>query len=56
MAVTKSSFDKKVKPSLKCAKELGNMYCGSLYGGLVALVSTIPSEQLVSEEETTVDN
>ena len=47
MAFTKDSFAARVAPSLTCAKNLGNMYCGSLYGGLVSLLSNINSQDLV---------
>ncbi len=48
MNFTKSEFKTKVSPSLLAAKNMGNMYCGSLYGGLASLLSTIPPNELVS--------
>ncbi|KAJ3041263.1 hypothetical protein HDV00_009656 [Rhizophlyctis rosea] len=46
VAYTKNTFNTKVVPSLLAAKNLGNTYTGSVYGGLASLVSEIPSEQL----------
>ncbi|KAJ3278177.1 hypothetical protein HK104_002585, partial [Borealophlyctis nickersoniae] len=43
---SKGLFAKKVAPSLLAAKNLGNMYTGSVYGGLASLVSEVPSEEL----------
>jgi len=36
---TKEEFEKKVLPSLYLSKELGNLYCGSLYACLLSLLS-----------------
>ncbi|TPX35339.1 hydroxymethylglutaryl-CoA synthase [Synchytrium microbalum] len=49
MDFTKDLFKKKVVPSLLCAKEIGNMYCGSLYGGLASLLSEVPSSELLNK-------
>lgn len=38
MAQSKSLFDDKVAPSLTLAKNCGNMYCASVWAGLVSLV------------------
>lgn len=43
---TKPHFAEKVLPSLFVAKNVGNMYCGSLYGSLVSLLCEVPSEEL----------
>jgi hydroxymethylglutaryl-CoA synthase len=48
MDFSKNAFNKRVAPTLLAAKQLGNMYCGSLYGGLASLVSETESETLVS--------
>ena len=47
MDFSKPSFVKKVAPSLLLAKEVGNMYCGTLYGCLASLLSETSFEQLV---------
>lgn len=47
MQLSKDSFETQVMPSLTMAKQIGNMYCGSLYAGLVSLVSNVPYSQLV---------
>jgi hydroxymethylglutaryl-CoA synthase len=49
MNLTKMEFAKKVTPSLIAAKNMGNMYCGSLYGGLASLLSAVPPQELVIE-------
>ncbi|TPX40755.1 hydroxymethylglutaryl-CoA synthase [Synchytrium endobioticum] len=46
---TKDLYKKKVMPTLLCAKEIGNMYCGSLYGGLVSLISETPNVDLLGK-------
>ncbi|KAI9028574.1 hydroxymethylglutaryl-coenzyme A synthase C terminal-domain-containing protein [Hyaloraphidium curvatum] len=49
MDFSKATFNKKVAPSLLAAKQLGNMYCGSLYGGLASLVSELEPESLLGK-------
>jgi hydroxymethylglutaryl-CoA synthase len=46
---TKDLYKKKVIPSLLCAKEIGNMYCGSVYGGLASLISEVPNADLLGK-------
>lgn len=45
---TKKVFLEKVEPSLLLAKNLGNMYCGSVYGCFSSLISEIDPSLLVS--------
>jgi hydroxymethylglutaryl-CoA synthase len=45
---TRDLFEKKVGVGLKCATLMGNMYCGSVYFGLVSLLSTVKSDLLVN--------
>jgi len=47
VAHTKSEFEARVLPTLLCSKNMGNLYCGSLYSGLCSLISEIDSERLV---------
>lgn len=47
MDFSNPAFKQRVLPSLLGAKQLGNMYTGSLYGGLASLVSEIPPAELV---------
>ena len=47
MGLSKDDFGKKVTPAMVANKNLGNMYCASLYGALCALVSSIDSNELV---------
>ncbi|EGF77294.1 hypothetical protein BATDEDRAFT_33695 [Batrachochytrium dendrobatidis JAM81] len=49
MGVTKDMFSARVAPGLMAAKNLGNMYCASLYGGLVSLLSSVPSNELLNK-------
>ncbi|KXS11198.1 hydroxymethylglutaryl-CoA synthase [Gonapodya prolifera JEL478] len=49
VAMTEDLFKSKVDPSLLAARELGNMYAGSLYGGLVSLLSEVKPDQLVGK-------
>ncbi|KAI9141537.1 hydroxymethylglutaryl-coenzyme A synthase C terminal-domain-containing protein [Paraphysoderma sedebokerense] len=42
-------FNAKTDPSLLTCKMLGNMYCGSLYGSLVSLLSSIPESDLLNK-------
>ncbi|KPI38558.1 Hydroxymethylglutaryl-CoA synthase [Cyphellophora attinorum] len=45
MALTKKRFQARVQPSIQVATQCGNMYCGSVYGGLVSLISNIAPKQ-----------
>jgi len=50
MEASKETFDSKTEPSLLIAKNVGNMYTPSLYGGLVSfLVSHETTESLVGK-------
>jgi hydroxymethylglutaryl-CoA synthase len=46
MAVTKKRFNERVKPSIEVPTMCGNMYCASVYGGLVSLLSSVDSATL----------
>ncbi|KAG8931058.1 ATP-dependent 5'-3' DNA helicase hcs1 [Tulasnella sp. 418] len=46
VALAKSAYNKKVDPGMRCAKRCGNMYTGSLYGGLGSLLSSVEPENL----------
>ncbi|KAJ9501249.1 3-hydroxy-3-methylglutaryl coenzyme A synthase [Exophiala xenobiotica] len=41
MGLTKKRFTERVQPAIQVATMCGNMYCGSVYGGLVGLISNI---------------
>jgi hydroxymethylglutaryl-CoA synthase len=41
MGLTKKRFNERVRPSLEVATMCGNMYCASVYGGLVSLLSNV---------------
>ncbi|KAF2077243.1 hypothetical protein CYY_001432 [Polysphondylium violaceum] len=41
VAITKTDYANKVAPGTTLAKQLGNTYCGSTYGGLLSLVDAI---------------
>lgn len=46
MALTKKRFAERVQPAIQAATMCGNMYCGSVYGGLVSLISNIAPKTL----------
>ena len=46
MALTKARFGARVQPSIEVPTMCGNMYCGSVWGGLVSLLSNVSSEDL----------
>ncbi|KAG8718729.1 ATP-dependent 5'-3' DNA helicase hcs1 [Ceratobasidium sp. 394] len=49
VGLAKSIYASSVSPTMACAKRCGNMYTGSLYGGLASLLSSVPAEQLVDK-------
>ncbi|KAI9737029.1 MAG: Hydroxymethylglutaryl-CoA synthase, cytoplasmic [Cirrosporium novae-zelandiae] len=46
MALTKKRFNERVHPGIQVATLCGNMYTGSLYGGLASLLTFVPAENL----------
>jgi len=46
MALSKKRFQQRVQPSIQVPTMCGNMYCASVYGGLVSLLSNVGAEQL----------
>lgn len=46
MALSKKHFQSRVQPSIEVPTMCGNMYCASVYGSLVSLISNVTSEQL----------
>ena len=46
MTLSKKKFQARVQPSIQVPTMCGNMYCASVYGSLVSLLSNVPSEQL----------
>jgi len=48
MALSKPLYETKVLSSLLCAKELGNLYCGSVYAGLISLLSSVDANRLIN--------
>ncbi|XP_071836385.1 hydroxymethylglutaryl-CoA synthase 1-like isoform X2 [Apostichopus japonicus] len=47
MQCSKGEFDRKTKPSLHVATNVGNMYTPSLYGGLASLIASSKLEDLI---------
>lgn len=45
MALSKKKFQTRVQPGVQVPTMCGNMYCASVYGSLVALMSNVPSEE-----------
>lgn len=46
MGLTKKRFNERVAPSIEVPTMCGNMYCASVYGGLVSLLSNVDSATL----------
>ena len=46
MGLTKKRFAERVQPSIEVPTMCGNMYCGSVWGGLVSLLSNVDSASL----------
>lgn len=46
MGLTKKRFAERVQPSIEVPTMCGNMYCGSVWGGLVSVLSNVSSESL----------
>ena len=46
MGLTKKRFNERVAPSIEVPTMCGNMYCASVYGGLVSLLSNVNSTTL----------
>lgn len=48
-ALTRNTYNEKCVPGTVIAREVGNMYTGSLYGGILSLIMEREAEQLVGE-------
>ncbi|CCC13122.1 hypothetical protein SMACR_06340 [Sordaria macrospora] len=46
MALTKKRFQERVNPAIQVPTLCGNMYCGSVWGGLTSLIGHVDSAQL----------
>jgi hydroxymethylglutaryl-CoA synthase len=46
MGLTKKRFQERVQPSIEVPTMCGNMYCASVYGGIVSLISKVDSSAL----------
>lgn len=46
MTLTKKKFQERVNPAIQVATMCGNMYCGSVWGGLASLLSHVSSSDL----------
>ncbi|KAL5598552.1 hypothetical protein BROUX41_003518 [Berkeleyomyces rouxiae] len=49
MALTKKAFQEKVNPAIQVATLCGNMYCGSVWGGLASLISHVEPANLAGK-------
>ncbi len=49
MGLTKKRFQERVQPSIQVPTMCGNMYCASVYSGLVGLLSNVDAAQLVGK-------
>lgn len=52
MGLAKKRFAQRVQPSIQVPTMCGNMYCASVYGSLVSLISNVPSEELQGKRVT----
>lgn len=50
MALTKKRFAQRVQPAISVATMCGNMYCGSVYGGIVGLLSYISPNDILGKK------
>ena len=46
MSLSKKNFQARVQPGIQVPTMCGNMYCASVYGSLVALLSNVSAEQM----------
>jgi hydroxymethylglutaryl-CoA synthase len=46
LGLSKKRFNERVRPGIEASTMCGNMYCASVYSGLVSLVSNVDSETL----------
>ena len=49
MSLTKKKFAERVQPAIQVATMCGNMYCGSVYGGLVGLISNVAPKTIAGK-------
>ncbi|MCJ1310218.1 3-hydroxy-3-methylglutaryl coenzyme A synthase [Agyrium rufum] len=49
MALTKKRFQERVQPSLQVPTLCGNMYCASVHGALISLLSNVDMSQLIGK-------
>ncbi|KKA28900.1 hypothetical protein TD95_004491 [Thielaviopsis punctulata] len=49
MGLTKKAFQEKVSPTIQVATLCGNMYCGSVWGGVASLLSHVDAANLVGK-------
>ncbi|KAK4620040.1 Hydroxymethylglutaryl-CoA synthase [Fulvia fulva] len=52
MGLAKKRFAQRVQPSVQVPTQCGNMYCASVYGSLVSLISNVSSEELQGKRVT----
>lgn len=50
MALTKKRFAQRVQPAISVATMCGNMYCGSVYGGIVGLLAYISPADILGKK------
>ncbi|OJD25049.1 hydroxymethylglutaryl-CoA synthase [Blastomyces percursus] len=51
MALTKKRFNERVQPSIEVPTMCGNMYCASVYGGLVSLLTNASFENAAEQQK-----
>ena len=50
MGLTKKRFTQRVQPAISVATMCGNMYCGSVYGGIVGLLSYVSPQDIAGKK------
>lgn len=50
LGLTKKKFAERVEPSIQVPTLCGNMYCGSVWGGLVSLIGNVAPKTLASKK------
>ncbi|PGH35156.1 hydroxymethylglutaryl-CoA synthase [[Emmonsia] crescens] len=51
MALTKKRFNERVQPSIEVPTMCGNMYCASVYGGLVSLLTNASFDNFAQQQK-----
>ncbi|KAM0682310.1 3-hydroxy-3-methylglutaryl coenzyme A synthase [Mitosporidium daphniae] len=50
LAASQELFLQKTQPTLACSRELGNIYCGALFSGLISLICSQAGDSLIGKK------